>query len=242
MLLAVLCENLSRYRYCAWNNSSTKMGLSAGDIEKILDVKLSAFKEEIIKELERNIDKRIKEGVRSEILVLETSVQKVNEKLKALETENSLLKASFDRHEQSSRNLNLRIFGVQQKESEEDLQKILLDIFGKANCNVRAGDIKNCYRITAKNKEDNKRLTRSQSGGSTAAISDSRDNKPPAILVRFNMDGARNNVFKKRKQLDALGIRIREDLTKHRLSLLAKAVENSAARMPGAYMGTFMSS
>lgn len=210
------------------------MGLTVGDIEKVLDVKLAAFKEEILKDLERKLDQRVQENIRSEVTVLENALQVMNERLKAVDDRNSKLELSLDRNEQSSRNLNVRIFGVQQVEEKEDLQKVLMDIFAKVKCNIKASDIKNCYRIAAKNRSesDNKRLTRSQSGGGTisAGNNDNCNDKPPAILVRFYTDVARKSVFVKRKQLAGMGIRIREDLTKFRLSLLARAVEKLGSK------------
>lgn len=206
------------------------MGLTAGDIEKILDTKLTAFKEDMLKDLRRSIERCVQDSIRSEVASFENTIGVMNERLKSLEEKNHYLEASLDRIEQSSRNLNIRIFGIQQKGEKEDLQGILLDIFSQAKCGIKAGDIKVCYRVIAKNRSDldNKRLTRSHSGG--AATGNDKANKPPAILVRFCSDAARKSVFAKRKQLASMAVHIREDLTRFRLSLLTKAIERVGAK------------
>lgn len=203
------------------------MGLSSGDIEKIREMIISVFKGEILKDIERSIDKRVQERIDKEVTQLRDQIDSLSNNVAELESKNALLEASLDRQEQSSRDLNVRIFGVAQKEGEE-LKKLVLEIFNKVECNVTAGDIKKCYRITAKGvaDTDKKRFTRSKSGGANTDI----DNRPAAILVRFHTGETRAMALQRRKQLNDLGVRIRQDLTKFRLSLLSKAVEKFSSR------------
>lgn len=205
------------------------MGLTTADIEKIRETIVSVFKQEILKDLERSIEIRVHECVTQEVTEINSTIQRLVKNMDELKERNNSLEAMLDRHEQSSRGLNIRIFGVQQTENE-DLQKVILDMFNKVKCVIKPGEIKKCHRIAAKNGEgERQRVTRSNSGGANS--NNTIENRPPAVLVRFDTDKPRTIVLKKRKQLlETMGVRIREDLTKYRLSLLAKAVEKFTSK------------
>lgn len=212
------------------------MGLSANDIEKIRETIISVFKEEILRDLERNIDIRVQQSVKEEAAEINNAIKELEDDFGDLKAKNRFLEAMLDRHEQSSRSLNVRIFGVQQRE-EEDLQRVVIEMFNRVKCGVKPGDIKKLYRITAKRGvAEGPRITRSNSnnnsGGGTAGVtSDVTENRPPAILICFDNDKTRQAVLQKRKQLlEEMSVRVREDLTKFRLSLLSKAIEKFTSK------------
>lgn len=208
------------------------MGLSEADLEKIRATIISVFKDEILKDLERNIAVKVQECVESEVLVLRNNIQKLNQDVKGLKSEKKSMEALLDRQEQMSRSLNIRIFGVPQQENE-DLGRIVLDLLNKkSGSNIKETDIKKCHRVGKKKLSDNvntqpPRMTRSgRSASVTGLTGEGGDiDRPPAILVQFSSDAVRTEVLSKRKQTQTMGIRIREDLTKSRLNLLAKTIE-----------------
>lgn len=203
------------------------MGLSSADLDKIKSVIVTVFKEEIMKELEINIDKRLKDKMDEEMIPLKNTQEKLTREISELKIKNRSLEKMVDRQEQASRGLNIRLFGVVQ-EKEGDLREVILNIFNnKMQCDIRDCDIKTCYRVATKNSGENdiRRVTRSHSQNSNSEGGKGDGRKPPAILVRFANDRSRTAVLKNRKNLKSTGIVIKEDLTRFRLSLLSKAVE-----------------
>lgn len=203
------------------------MGLSSVDIDKIREVIISVFKNDLLQDLEQRIEHRLQECVGGEITALKGHIQVLNDDIESLKTKNRSLESLLDRQEQSSRGLNIRVFGVKQEDGE-DLPGVMVEIFNRVKCSVKTSDIKKCHRVGTKNSgeaDKNQRLTRSQSGGGSSG-----DNRPPAVLVRLGTDAVRTSILRKRKQLDAIGVRVREDLTKFRLSLLAKAIEKFSSK------------
>ena len=174
------------------------MGLTNADIEKIKgifsDQFLQIVAEKVAKIVERELEDRIK--AQENIIV---NLQSEVEGLKRYKEESEV---RSDNHEQGSRAMNVRIFGIPYEERENLLGKVL-DLFNKKlKCNIKDIHIKKCHRVSSKIPSD----------------------KPPSILVKFVCDSERMAVLRNRKHLKKSGINIKEDLTKVRLNLLNEAI------------------
>lgn len=186
------------------------MGLTTKDLSQIKDIIVEQSKnifnkeylqqiaDKVVETIGATYEKRLQEH-QEEISALNMQVDNLKKDVKKLELQ-------IDNQEQVSRNLNIRIFGVPQKENE-DIMKITSDILTKnMKLSIVDTDIKKCHRVYTKTVN-------------TANL------RPPAILVRFCDNNTRSQVLKNRKCLKSSGIHIQEDLTKYRLYLLDKAVK-----------------
>lgn len=182
------------------------MGLTNADLDKIRNIITSTFSDQFLQELADKVGKIISEKYETKINALEKKLNNIEKEMCDLRNKNQEMEKIIDNHEQSSRSLNVRIFGVPYQEGE-NLHNIISDIFKtKLKINVKNSDIKKCHRVYAKNPRVD-------------------SDKPPAILVRFCNDESRLAVLKNRKCLKSSGIVIKEDLTKIRLALMSSAME-----------------
>lgn len=174
------------------------------EIKKIIEQAQNAFKEQVLQSISDNISSIIDERYGTFINEQKSNIITLKNEVLELKEENASLKKHIDNYEQYSRNLNVRIFGVPLQEGE-NVSEVMQDIFKKnLKINIKNSDIKKCYRVNAKTP---------------------RADKPPAILLCFNDDAARQLVLKNRKMLKSTGIVIKEDLTKRRLALMDNAVK-----------------
>lgn len=151
------------------------------------------------------------------------TICKLNTEVQELKTVNKNLQKNIDKHEQYSRNLNLRIFGVKEepknyhnqegansnKGGSQEMKEVreVLDLFrNKLKVDIKEGDIRRCHRVNAKNP-------------------DSKQPRPRAILVRFVSNNKRMLILKSKSALKSTEIQIREDLTKNRFALLQRAIK-----------------
>lgn len=178
------------------------MGLSTADMREIKSAIMNTFSEKFLQEIADKVAIIVNERLQEKLDIQMKAIEALQIKINKIEAENHLLGKLLDIQEQSSRNLNVRIFGLPHKNGE-DVREEVLQMFKKdLNLNINSTDLKKCHRVFSKIP----------------------NNKPPAVLVRFSSDAVRVNVLKSRKQLKGGAIVIKEDLTKNRLSLLLNAV------------------
>lgn len=177
------------------------MVLSNADLEKIKSVIISVFNDKFIDDISEKVRIIVEKKFEDRIQDQDKTISKLLKKISDLENNNKSFSMALDNQEQSMRNLNIRIFGIA-AENGEDLRNVVLNLFNKTlKVTVKNPDIQKCYRVSGKNPGD----------------------KVPAVIVRFSNDTIRCAVLKNRKALKN-GVKIKEDLTKHRLHLFHSAI------------------
>ena len=113
----------------------------------------------------------------------------------------SVMQAKIDDLEQYQRRQCLRIFGIEEKTSE-DTDQIAMEVAQKIGVQLNVNDIDRSHRVG-----------RSDTG------------RPRPIIVKFVSYRKRSEVFRNKKSLKGSAITLREDLTKTRYKLLREAIE-----------------
>uniref|UniRef100_A0A6P7H1Z0 MutS protein homolog 5-like isoform X1 n=1 Tax=Diabrotica virgifera virgifera TaxID=50390 RepID=A0A6P7H1Z0_DIAVI len=163
---------------------------------------MSQIADEIFKKIEMKFENRLK-SVENEVLTLKQELKKVK-------SENTQLKMAVDNSEQFSRNQNIRIFGLEVSENENLKEKVCTLFKSKLKLSTFSDkDIKNSFRVAAKNPTND---------------------KPPAVLVQLVDVNKHSEILKCRKLLKHTNIVIKEDLTKYRVQLLNSAVQKFSSK------------
>lgn len=191
------------------------MGLSSEDLEKIKSIVHSSFTEKFLNKIATKVVEMVELKFEAKFKTHNTAINELSTKVSELQESNMALKGRVvemerkcDEHEQSSRNSNIRIFGLPYN-GGENIRLNIMDLFNNEfKVGIKEADITKCYRVKSRNPSD----------------------KPPAVIVRFSTDAARSSVFANRKNLKNSGIQIKEDLTKCRLLLLEGAVKKFTFR------------
>lgn len=179
------------------------MGLSSEDIDKIKKIFSDKFLNSVAERVVNILENSFLAKVNSRINEQDDAIAKLKQEVCTLRKSNQSMEAVIDQQEQTSRNLNVRVFGVSVK-SNENLRSRVLDVFNNnMGLHIEDWHISKCYRVAAKNPGD----------------------KPPAILIKFISDVQRSAVLRNCKQLKSSGIVIKEDLTKFRLLLVSTAIK-----------------
>lgn len=193
------------------------MVLSNEDLDKIKTIIHSTFNEKFLNKIANKVAEMVESKFEAKISGQTAAIDKVKTQVAVLESKNLELQTrnvelmkKIDDQEQSSRSLNVRLFGIPyDNKGEENLRADVIRIFiDKFKVNVKDADIQKCYRVRAKNPSD----------------------KPPAVIIRFANDTVRSAVLNNRKNLKGSGVNIKEDLTKIRLFLLESAVKKFTYR------------
>lgn len=153
-------------------------------------------------------------------LKMEANIRKITdpliEKINKLEEANEDLQSKLDSLEQYSRRQCLRFYGIDENDNENVENKVLNIINNNLKLNeVSRNHIDRCHR-TGK-KFDNS----AQNQGAR---------KPRPIIVKFVSYKQRQLVFQNKKLLKGSGIKICEDLTKTRLSLMHNVIQKYGYR------------
>ena len=181
------------------------------DVEEIL--KVAFTKTEIIEIFTKTIAEKLCEKFEEKISSLNEEVAKVNAKYKLLESKfitfedkNLEMKKQYeqklDKIEQYSRNKNLRIYGLAEKQTE-NTEMLIIDYF-KENLNIdlTSNDINRCHRIGKNN-----------------------NTKPRPVLLQLSTYKKKWEIYGNKKMLKNKKVTIKEDLTKTQLILYQQASE-----------------
>lgn len=187
------------------------MVLSRSDLDSIKamfmeDSFLDTLAEKVATLLENKFTDKLKEQ--------QETINALRTEINDLKVQNQRCKQTLDDYEQSSRSLNIRVFGMPKTE-KEDLRSKMIDLFRKIEVPVVDQQITSVHRVAPKVPND----------------------RPPAILVKFANDAARLSVLKHKKKLKSTNIQIKEDLTQSRRALLAAAVQKFSFKMVWCYNG-----
>ena len=163
--------------------------------------------ETLIDKLKSNIEEVV-------IMKITEATEPLNNKISTLEKKLHLYKANMDQLEikqddavQYSKRSCLRVFGVplpnNDNETESDYRDIARKMFSEINISIPEDGIDRIHRVGRKYKRAD-------------------GIKEQAIIMKFSCWKLRTEVYKERKKLKSLKIRL--DLTPRRASLLSKAV------------------
>lgn len=185
------------------------MGLSSADLREIKTVIINTFNDKFLQEIADKLTASVEKRFELQLKEQQTLINSLQGKVQSLSVENSELKKVLDMQEQNSRNLNLRVFGFPVKNGEDVRSEILRFFKQTLNVNIPPNEVIKCHRVA----------TKIASSG------------PPAVLVRFSTDVYRASVLKSRRLLKSdCGIKIKEDLTKVRLTLFGSAVKKFSSK------------
>ncbi|CAG9817123.1 unnamed protein product [Phaedon cochleariae] len=137
----------------------------------------------------------------------ESTLNILDVSIKELIHEKDSLIQKYDNMEQETRRNNLRVFNYEERNREETRKEIITLFNHKLATKLTEEDIEICYRIGK--KEDNHQ-------------------KPRGIFLKLKNYDVRQDIYKKKKLLKGTGIMIREDLTRIRVELLAKAIDKAS--------------
>ena len=192
------------------DRKTTKMVFTRTDLEEIKKIMGEVINEQLKDQLADSIYRKIENKFQGKIKVLENDLIGLKSDLANTKKENQSLKMALDSSEQFSRVRNIRIFGMDEAETEDLFQEILNLFTVKMKVNsINISDIKACHRVEAKNPVPD---------------------KPRTVLVSFNSVNKRTEVLKSRKLLKNTKISIKEDLTQYRLKLLSAAVAKFSSK------------
>ncbi|CAG9825664.1 unnamed protein product [Phaedon cochleariae] len=193
------------------------MGLTRKDLDEIatiVEVKtksilcsvdwLEQLTEKVFKQMNARFENKLKSQM-AEITILKSQIENI-------QTDNLKLHSMVEQLEQNRRLKNIRIHNLKVNDPRKVVETTLN--FFKEKLKIRslsASDIESCYVI--KNKRN---MDRNESEDS---------NRLPAMFVGFKDKAMQTEILKCRKLLKSSGIYIREDLTKHRQSIVAAAIE-----------------
>lgn len=184
------------------------MPLSSADLREIKSTIISTFSDRFLQDIAERVASIVGKKFEQQLNAQNEVINSLEVKISQLQSDKHSLEAKIDSQEQTSRNLNLRIFNMHaadDKDLNSEVQK-LFSITLKAD--TKPSDIERCHRISPKIPSD----------------------KPPAVLVRFTNESARLSVLKMRKFLKDSNVYIKEDLTKVRLALFQTAVREFSSK------------
>lgn len=184
------------------------MVLTSDDLDKIKSIVQSTLTEKFLNKIAAKVADIVEAKFEARVTRQEEIVNGLKNQIVELQTKSRDLEKRVEEQEQSSRNLNVRIFGLPHSHSVDLRKDVVQLINDKLKVNVRMEDVKRCFRVSAKNHAD----------------------KPPAVMVRFANDTVKSAVIANRKHLKSENIRVKEDLTKFRLTLLDAAIKRFTYR------------
>lgn len=199
------------------------MPLNKKDVEEIKSLITEQIKavlcDEFLEEIAARVTKNIEAKLNLQFSKYDADILKLSKEICDLKKFNSKLELQMDKNEQFSRRKNIRIFGLKYEEGE-NTQNVVLDLFNnKMNLQfINSGNIITCHRVFAKNR--------------------SNTDKPPAVLVTCDNVNVRKRVLQNKKSLKSTGVRIKEDLTKYRLSIFEDAVKQFTIKNVWSYNGS----
>ena len=189
--------------------------LKLEDVSELLVGKLDELKADLISEVRASIveqiTKEVKEfisGQNETIIKLESEVAMLQTHVSALKQSNCNVLERVDDNEQYSRRVCLRIEGIEtsvDETSEEILDKVCGIINNADNCDIPKWAIDRAHRIGKK------------------MINESNNKELQSIIVKFVTFNHRTMLYKARKSIK--GVKIRLDLAKKRYKLLRDAAE-----------------
>lgn len=133
---------------------------------------------------------------------LNNKINLIEGKIEEVQAENEDIKKRLDELEQSARSNQIRIYGIPEI-INENLEETVKDIF-ESKLNITRCKLEKCYR-TGKLQQNM--------------------NKPRSIIVKFENNNYKNEVYQAKKKLKGSKYVITEDLTKLRFELLLLAKE-----------------
>ncbi|CAG9818732.1 unnamed protein product [Phaedon cochleariae] len=137
---------------------------------------------------------------------IDNMVKRSKDDASKLIQQNGILEKKLDNIDQDRRKKNLRVFNVKEKDKENTREEILALLRTKLAINLSTNDIVICYRV---GKQEEGR-------------------KPRGIFLKLKDFNMKQEIYRKKKLLKGTGVVIREDLTHHRIELLAHAVEKTS--------------
>ncbi|CAH1171080.1 unnamed protein product [Phaedon cochleariae] len=129
---------------------------------------------------------------------------------KTLVTERKTLEKKFDNIEQISKRQNLRIFNVKETKNENVRDDLIQFLNSKMSLNIKSSDMELCYRIGR--RDEGNRM------------------KPRGIFLTLKSYDMKQAIYSKKRLLKGTGVVIREDLTKLRLNIFSRTIENTSLK------------
>lgn len=179
-----------------------------GKIENLISEKiLEKFSDEWMTSLIEKITTKVSVSFNEKFELQEKKINNLEKEVKNLQTEIEEIREEKENMEQYSRRNNLRIFGVQEKETENTQEIVVKLIEEKLKYKINPEEIESCHRVSTKST-----------------------NKSRPILLKLTTNKTKNDIYYKKKALKGTKITIREDLTSHRKELVKTAVEHFGSK------------
>jgi hypothetical protein len=139
--------------------------------------------------------------------IVQEAIQPLQARIESLEEQIELISEKSNDNEQYSRRSNIRIFGLETRnsssEAAEDCTKVVVDFCkDELGVDVKKDEIDRAHRVGRPN-----------------------GNKARALIVKFKSHFSKIKVMKAKRQLKGKRIYVNEDLTKHNLWLLKQTKE-----------------